>query len=584
MRLSGLFSKTSRTVPSGEVAKNAQLLMKAGYITKSMAGAYSFLPLGLRVLNKVEAIVRKHMNAIGGQEVLMNNLQPREWWEKVGSWNHEANDALFHVPSLNLPGTEYALSSSNEENVTSIAAQFISSWKDLPEYIPGAAWPLALYHIHTKFRDEMRPKAGLLRGREFRMKDMYDFHRTKESQSAYFEVVTDAYLKCFAELGLKALPVNASGGSFSDKFSREFQVVCEAGEDRLYIVESKGLVYNEEVAPVRAQSTIAQDSEWKELSRHDMPGVIGVEELSQKLGVHPEQCTKTLFYVDKNNEFVVAVVRADREVSEEKLRTIHRSALRMATNEEVLAYTGCETGYAGLYQLPDKAQKFVYVDDSCENLVNWECGANVSGVHMTNVNWSRDVPKPMQFWDIKTAMEGDSHPDSGDIYSVQKGAEVGNIFDLGTRYTTALGVRYTDENNQSQIPYMGCHGIGTSRLIGVLAELYSDEKGLVWPKSVSPFDIHLISYAGKNDDITVIQKIHQLSHELYAKNADKVVWDDRGVSMGEKLNDADLIGCPLHIILSTKNLKNNEVEIKHRSTGEIEKISLDEFHLRYLGE
>lgn len=583
MRLSRLFSKTSRTSPSGETAKNAQLLMRAGYITKSMAGVYSFLPLGLKTLTKVESIVRKHMDAIGGQEVLMNNLQPKEWWEKVGSWDHEANDALFHLPSLNLPGTEYALSSSNEENVTTIASQYINSWKDLPEYKQGSTdWPFSIYHIHTKFRDEMRSKAGLLRGREFRMKDMYDFHRTKESQAAYFEVVTKAYVDCFAELGLKAMVVNASGGSFSDKFSREFQVVCEAGEDRLYIVESQGLVFNEEIAPVHAPFSIELDTSMKPVQEHMMPGVIGVAELGKVLGVHPEQCTKTLFYMDKQNQFVVAVVRADREVSEEKLRAVHRSSLRLATNEEVIEYTGSEIGYAGLYNLPSKAAGFVYVDDSCESLVNWECGGNRSGVHVTNVNWDRDVAKPIRFWDIKAAQEGDIHPQTGEVYSVKKGAEVGNIFDLGTRYTEALGVRYTDESNQIQTPYMGCHGIGTTRAIGVLAELYSDEKGLVWPESVAPFGIHLISYAGKNDDPAIIQKIHELSSNLYDRQTGNVLWDDRGMSMGEKLTDADLIGCPIQIILSTKNLQNNEVEIKHRSTLTTEKISVEEFKQKYL--
>jgi prolyl-tRNA synthetase len=577
MRLSGLFSKSTRQAPSDETARNAQLLMRAGYVSKSMAGAYSFLPLGLRVLRKVEAIVRSNMDAIGGQEVLMNNLQPKEWWEKVGSWDHDANDALFHLPSLNLPGTEYALSSSNEENVTTIAAQYINSWKDLPEYTKGSIqWPLAIYHIHTKFRDEMRAKAGLMRGREFRMKDMYDFHRTKESQAAYFEVVTQAYLKSYQEAGLDALVVNASGGAFSDKFSREFQVFCEAGEDRLYVVPDTKIAYNEEVAPTQVPDPANTSTEQLELTKHDLPGVIGVNQLVKQLGITAKQATKTLFYMDQHHKLVVIVVRSDREVSEEKLRAIHKSKLRLATNEEILTLTGCEVGYAGLYNLQKIEGMSVYVDDSCQSLVNWECGGNESGVHMTNVNWGRDVPSPSEWYDIKAAKEGDIHPATGKVYEVRKGAEVGNIFDLGTRYTEALGVRYTDENNQPQTPYMGCHGIGITRMIGVLAEIYSDEKGLKWPEQVAPYKYHLISFAGKNDDLDVIQQVAKLSEQFYLSHPDQVLWDDRGVGMGEKFNDADLLGCPIQLVISSKSISSNQIEVRRRDDGTTTFVPLDQ--------
>jgi prolyl-tRNA synthetase len=576
MRLSSLFSKTVRNAPSDETSKNAQLLIRAGYVSKSMAGAYSFLPLGLKVLRNIESVVRTHMDQIGGQEVLMNNLQPAEWWKRVGSWDHDANDALFHVPSLNLKGTEYALSSSNEENVTTIVSQFVSSWKDLPVYTTGSTkWPLSIYHIHTKFRDEMRAKAGLMRGKEFRMKDMYDFHATKESQAAYFEVITAAYLKTYSALGLEAHVVNASGGAFSDKFSREFQVFCEAGEDRLYVVPGTHLVYNEEVAPVLVPNPNTQDSELLEVTKHLMPEIIGVEALNKELGIESTKCTKTLLYIDQHHALVVAVVRADRDVSEEKLRAIHKSKLKLASKEEVIKHTGCEFGYAGLYNLTAKDAK-IYVDDSCKYLTNFECGGNESGVHMTNVNFGRDVPEPTEYVDVKAAQEGDLHPESNTIYSIQKGAEVGNIFDLGTRYTESLGVRYTDAENKSQIPFMGCHGIGITRLVGVLAEVFSDEKGLMLPPQVAPAQYHLISYAGKNDDLEIIKQVHSLSEQFYQANNGNVVWDDRGVGMGEKFGDADLIGCPIQVVISTKNVTNNQVELKNRATGETKLISVSE--------
>lgn len=574
MRLSQNFTRTSRDVPSDEVAINAQLLIRGGYVFKTMAGVYSWLPLGLRVLNKVENIVRKHMNSIGGQEVLMNNLQPKSWWETSGNWDNEINDVLFHVPSYNLKGTEYALSTSNEENVTAIAKQYINSYKDLPDY-NERAYPLSIYHINTKFRDEKRSKSGIMRGREFRMKDMYDFHKNSESQARYFEVITQAYVSCFQEIGLEAKVVNASGGAFSSKFSREFQVLCEAGEDRLYLVPGTDLVYNEEVAPVKVEEFIALDS-LEELTEHDLPGVIGVENLHAVLGIPIIQCTKTIFFADTNEHLVVAVVRADREISIEKLTAIHQSKLVLANTSQVHEFTGAEVGYAGLYNLPKNEKVHVYVDDSCENLVNFECGGNKTGIHVANVNWERDILKPELFYDIKSATEGDIHPLSGEIYEVCKGAEVGNIFDLGTRWTKAFNVQYTDLNNTLQYPLMGCHGFGITRTIGVVAELYSDRKGLIWPESISPYHYHLISHAGKQDAPDLIKQIYDMSKEFYDSRPDLVLWDDRGVGMGEKLGDSELIGCPITIIISSKNITSNTIELRYRASGEVKYITIEQ--------
>lgn len=578
MKFTELFTKTSRDVPADEVSKNAQLLIRAGYIYKTMAGVYSFLPLGLRVLRKVEDIVRKHMNKIGSQEVLMNNLQPREWWEKAGNWEHDTNDALFHLPSLNLPNVEYALSSSNEENVTMIAGNYINSYKDLPDYnAKQGIWPLSIYHINTKFRDEMRAKAGLMRGREFRMKDMYDFHRNKQSQEEYFEVITQAYLDCFREIGLDAKVVNASGGVFSDKLSREFQVVCDAGEDRLFMIEEDNLVYNQEVAPCKVGDDYEGDTEFKSLQEHYMPGVIGVEELHKNLGVPVKQCTKTLFYTDSDDNMVVAVVRADREVSEEKLATLHKSKLKLANDVQTKEFTGCEIGYAGLYNLPKSDKIHIYVDNSCENLVNFECGGNKSGVHVTNVNWGRDVTKPDQFYDIKVAKEGDLNLVGGKAYVVAKGAEVGNIFDLGTRWTKALGVKYTDENNQVQVPFMGCHGLGVTRVIGVSAEIYSDDKGLKLPETIAPFKYHLITFYGEKENPDTIKKINSLAENFYHKHAGEVLWDnrvDKKIGMGAKLADADLIGCPFQVIITPRNIEKGQMEIRERKNNEVKNISI----------
>jgi prolyl-tRNA synthetase len=430
MKMSQLPIKTLRDSPSDETSKNAQLLIRAGYVFKNMAGAYSYLPFGYRSLNKIEHIVRKHMNSIGSQELYMASLQPKEWWMQAGIWEHDKNDALFHLPSGNLPGTEYALASTHESNLSNIVKQYISSWKDLPLFDKGTnQWPVSLYQIQTKFRDEMRAKAGLMRGREFRMKDMYDFHRTEESQKSYFEVITQTYLNCFSELGLTAYAVDASGGMFTKKLSREFQVICSVGEDEIMYSPSTGFAANVEVFDQALEAWVAK----------------GMEK-------------------------------------------------------------------------PSDLKKDVSV-------------------------------------------------------------EVGNIFDLGDHYTKSFEITYTDENNQKQYPLMGCHGIGTSRLLGVMTELFSDEKGLVFPESVAPFKYHIITHFGKKDEESMIKQVQTLANDLYIKHADNVLLDDRDESkagFGQKMSDAELIGCPTIIIITPRNVSQGMVEIKDRKTGVSELVPVQD--------
>jgi prolyl-tRNA synthetase len=458
MKLSQNFTKTIREAPADETAKNAQLLIRAGYVHKTMAGVYSYLPLGLRMINKIENIVRKNLDAIGGQEILMNSLHPKEWWDKTDRWN--TVDVLFKIQSQT--DKEYALAPTHEEQITPILKQYINSWKDLPDYSPKLGqFPLCVYQIQTKFRDELRSKSGVMRGREFRMKDMYDVHTNKESQSAYFQLVTETYHKIYNQLGLKSYAVDASGGSFSDKFSREFQVICKAGEDKIAYSESTGFSCNVEI----------------------------LEDIQK----------------------------------------------------------------------------------------NW-----------ANLNYGYDYPT-----DIKIAVS----------------AEVGNIFDLGQKWIKAFDVNYVDTNNQKAYPYMGCHGIGTSRTMGVIAEIYSDEKGLKLPAQVAPFEIHLITGINEKDDAEINAKILDIANQIYSgelkliktprgkyilldmtnttqllqlakedstfdlsqlSKSDEILWDDRGgkTSIGEKLKDADLIGCPIQIVVSKKSLENGGLEVIVRENGE----------------
>jgi prolyl-tRNA synthetase len=428
MLYSQLFTKTTKDTPSDETSKNAQLLIRAGFIHKTMAGVYSYLPLGLRVLNNIENIVRDNMNSIGGQEILMNALHPKKWWETTNRW--DGVDILFKLKSQT--NSEYALACSHEEQVTPIAQQYIKSWKDLPRYDPeNSKYPLSVYQIQTKFRDELRSKSGIMRGREFRMKDMYDFHATKESQDAYYELVKDTYLRIFDELGLKVFAVHASGGIFTQNDSHEFQVLTDAGEDEIYYNVETGFAVNSEVLEI---------------------------------------------------------------MKEEK----------------------------------------------------------------------QEIPPNL--------VKGIS-------------AEVGNIFKLDDKYTKAYGVTYTALDNTKMIPLMNCHGLGTTRTMGVIAEIYSDEKGLKWPESVAPFMFQMITSVNQKDDEETNAKILGLalqiydgeceSEELFSANPETVLWDDReSVGFGEKMSDAELIGCPWLIIITKRSLEGGGVELKNRVSGEVKIIEV----------
>ena len=568
MKLSRNFTRTTKDIPSDEVSKNAQLLIKAGFIHKTMAGVYSYLPLGLRVINKIENALRLQLDNIGGQEILMSSLSPKENWIKTNRWKEIPEYFCLQSQS----GAEYRLNPTHEELVTPIAANYVKTYKDLPDFDEtNNIYPLSIYQIQNKFRDEVRAKAGMLRGREFHMKDMYDFHKTKESQEAFFEKITQTYFKFYNFIGLEAYKVNASGGVFSEKFSREFQTVCVAGEDWLYIDKSIEEVYNQEVAPCVAP--IFDYTKEPEKIKEDLylESIIGTTALIKLLNIDITRSTKTLFYIDSDKKFVVAVVRSDRSISNEKLQKIHGKSLTLATNEVVIEKTGAEIGYAGIINLPEDL--IVYYDDSLKYMKNFETGTNKTHYHSINICFGRDLKYPDKFYDIKEAIENDVNPNTGSVYVVKRGSEVGNIFDLGQKWVKAFGVKYLDKDNVLQYPYMGCHGIGTSRCMGVIAELHSDEKGLKWPLNVAPYQVHLITHLGKDEEIN--RKILAEAEAIYSGigkqvgdvkiYSGEVLWDDRNsVSLGVKFKDADLIGCPVQIVITERTIARGEPEVRVR--------------------
>lgn len=551
MRVSNLFTKTSKTAPADEVAKNAQLLIRAGFVHKEMAGAYAFLPLGWRVIEKIKQIVREEMDGIGSQELMMTTLQPSEVWEKTNRWDDAVVDNWFKTKLSN--GTVLGVGLTHEEPIVDAVKPYVSSYKDLP---------VSVYQIGNKFRNEKRAKSGLLRGREFIMKDAYTFARDQQQHEEIYEKFAAAYHRVYERLGIGAhtFRVKADGGIFTKRYSDEFQTASPVGEDTIFHVPDTDLYFNVEVAPSCAPA-YEQSSDQKPMEECETPDVTGVEQLAKVLGVPVQQTVKTMLYVVDGDVTAVAV-RGDYAVNEVKLRmALDAKSVALADESTVRRVTGAEVGYAGLIGLPEDVR--IVADDSIEHLVNFELGANRTHYHNINVNWERDVARPSKFYDIKQAREGDMYPDTNQTYEVIRGVEVGNIFPLETKFTNALDTYYTDEKGERQEIIMGSYGIGVSRLMGVIAEHFSDDKGLVWPLSVAPFTVYLVrigsdAAAGHADE---------LYKELTAKGVE-VIYDDRDERPGAKFADAELMGIPYRVTVSDRLMEAGQYEMTSRATGE----------------
>lgn len=565
MLYSKLFGKTNKTTKEfGSV--NALLLEKAGFIDKTMAGVYTFLPLGLRVLNKIENIIREEMDKIGS-ELVMPSIVPLELWEITGRL--ETVDVLMKtVPAnkyaLAKNAAEYVLNSTHEDTITPVAKKFNISYK---------TFPFAVYQIQTKFRNEPRAKSGLLRCREFRMKDLYSFHTSEQDLKKFYEVAKIAYIKVFERLGLgkDTMIVLASGGDFTKDFSHEFQTRCETGEDMIFLVKSKKLAYNREIAPSKAPKVLYNDREM--LPRKDVEGkgIIGVEELAEYLKIPVEKTTKTLLFENEKGEIIAAAVRGGYDINEEKLcKASNSQKLLLASANKVKKITGAEVGYAGLLNLPNEVQ--VFMDESMDNRLNFEMGANKTHFHSTNINFDRDLPRPGKFYDLKVAKKGDFYPETGEEYEVFKTAEVGNIFPLNTKFTKAFGYTFTDKSGKQQPIFMGSYGIGSSRAMGVIVEKFHDERGIVWPEAVAPFKVHLIGLDLNEKEIK--EKVYKVYKVLKEKNIE-VLFDDREeIRAGEKFSDADLIGIPVRLVVSKRT--GDKIEFKKRNENATTLVSLDQ--------
>ncbi|WP_409275698.1 proline--tRNA ligase [Neobacillus sp. SCS-31] len=553
MRQSMTLIPTLREVPADADVKSHQLLLRAGFIRQNASGVYSYLPLAKRVLVKIETIVREEMDKAGAVELLMPALQLAELWQESGRW-YSYGPELMRMKDRH--EREFAMGPTHEEVITSLVRDEVKSYKRLP---------LTLYQIQTKFRDEKRPRFGLLRGREFIMKDAYSFHSSKESLDEVYERIFTAYSNIFARCGLNYRAVIADSGAMGGKDTHEFMVLSDIGEDTIAYSDTSSYAANIEMAPVVA-SYVKSDEAPRGLEKVRTENKKTIAEVSSYLQVDETQCIKSLlFKIDSRP--VLVLVRGDHEVNDIKLKNLFEaSTVELAEASETKSILGCEVGSVGPIGVKDVE---IVADFAVESIVNGVCGANEEDYHYVNVNPGRDF-EASRYADVRFIKEGDPSPDGQGTIQFAKGIEVGHVFKLGTRYSEAMEAFYLDENGKSQPMIMGCYGIGVSRTLSAIAEQFNDEKGLVWPKAVAPYQLHLIAVNTKDEAQS------NLSEALYESLGKKfeVLYDDRQERAGVKFADSDLIGLPVRITIG-KKAAEGIVEVKSRKTGEVFEVQTD---------
>jgi prolyl-tRNA synthetase len=548
MKQSRTFIPTMREVPSDADIISHQLLLRAGFIRQNTSGIYSFLPLGNKVIRKIETIIREEMEAIEAVEVLMPALQQAELWQETGRW-YSYGPELFRLQDRHK--REFALGATHEEVITSLVRDEVKSYKKLP---------LTMFQIQTKFRDEQRPRFGLLRGREFIMKDAYSFHATEESLDEKYQEMKQAYTNIFTRLGLDFRAVMADGGSIGGTDTHEFMALSDIGEDTIAYSDSSSYAANVEMAEVNMEYEKLVE-ELKEVEKIATPDQRTISEVASFLNVDASRLIKTLiFKVD--DELIAVLCRGDYEINDIKLKNVLGATLvEFAHEGDVKELLSCEVGSIGPVKLPLDLK--VIADHSVASIVNGVCGANEDGFHLSNVNPERDFAID-RYEDLRFIHEGDTSPDGTGTIKFAKGIELGHIFKLGTTYSEAMEGTFLDENGRAKPYIMGCYGIGVSRILAAVAEQHNDENGLKWPTKIAPFDIHLIAVNLKDES----QK--ELADELYSVlNSYRydVLYDDRPERAGVKFADSDLIGLPIRITVG-KRASEGIIEVKFRQTGE----------------
>jgi prolyl-tRNA synthetase len=557
MRLSTYPINTLRDVPADAEVVSHQLMLRAGIIRRLAAGLYTWLPAGLRVLRKVETIVREEMNRAGALELLMPTVQPAELWQESGRWDQFGPELLRLSDRHDRP---FCYGPTHEEVITDLARREIRSYRQLP---------VNLYQIQTKFRDEIRPRFGVMRAREFTMKDAYSFHLDPASLEDGYQAMYDAYTRIFTRMNLRFRAVRADTGSIGGSASQEFHVLADSGEDAIAFSDGDDYAANLEMAEAlpppgpRADATVP-------LARVATPGVRTIAELTAFLGIAAPRCLKTLLVEGNDGGVVALVVRGDHELNAVKAQKLPgvASPLRMASPEQVRAAAGCEAGFIGPVGLALK----VYADHAALNAADFVCGANERDVHLTGVNWGRDLPEA-EAADIRNVVPGDPSPTGRGRLDIARGIEVGHIFQLGRKYSESMGATVLDEQGQSVAMYMGCYGIGVTRVVAAAIEQNHDDRGIVWPEPIAPFHVSLIPI-----NLQKSERVREVAERLYVEMQAagfEVLYDDRDARPGVKFADDELLGIPHRVVVGDKGLARGMLEYRARSGGDPVDVPLD---------
>ena len=557
MRISRFFLSTSKEAPSEAELLSHKLMLRAGLIRRLGSGLYSWMPLGLRVLRKVEAIVREEMNQAGALELLMPAVQPAELWQESGRW------AVFGPQMLKIKDRhqrDFCFGPTHEEVITDIARKEIRSYRQLP---------VNFYQVQTKFRDEIRPRFGVMRAREFVMKDAYSFHPSAESLDETYRVMYATYSRIFTRLGLKFRAVAADTGAIGGSGSHEFHVLADSGEDGIAFCPDSDYAANVEMAEglVPAMSRAAPTEDMRDV---DTPKQTACEDVAALLGI-PVQRTVKLIAVMAEGRLTVLLIRGDHNLNEVKTNKIEGLAdFRFATDEEIRAVFNCPPGFLGPVGI-DRAQIRVIADRQVAVMSDFVCGANKPKFHTAGVNWGRDLPEPDLVADIRNVVAGDPSPDGAGSLGIARGIEVGHIFKLGTKYSEALQAKYLDEKGQSQVAVMGCYGIGVSRIVGAAIEQGNDERGIVFPQAIAPFELAIVPLGLKRSD-AVRDAADALYQQCLAAGID-VVLDDRDERPGVMFADMELIGVPHRVVVSDRGLKDGLLEYQGRTDAAAIKVA-----------
>ena len=551
MRTSRFFLATLKEIPADAEIISHQLMLRAGLIRQVASGIYNWLPLGLRVLGKVESVVREEMNRAGAQEVLLPAVQPAELWRESGRWDDYGPELLRFTDRHQ---RDFCFGPTHEEVITTLARSTIRSYRQLP---------INLYQVQTKFRDEIRPRFGVMRSREFIMKDAYSFDRDTQGMAESYQTMYDAYTRIFKRLGLETQAVEADSGTIGGNFSHEFHVMADSGEDAIALCSPCDYAANvEKVDLARPVSSRAPPSE--KMSEVDTPNQHTIADLCNFLAVNAEKTVKTLVVQGASGTPIALILRGDHELNSVKAEFLDEVAkpLRMASAEAIHNATGASPGSIG----PVGLKIPMIVDHSAGVLTDFICGANRDDVHLTGVNWGRDLPE-LTTQDIRQAVSGDPCPiDSKKEIQVRRGIEVGHVFQLGTKYSEALDATYLDANGRNQPLYMGCYGIGITRIVAAAIEQNHDDNGIVWPPPLAPFDVCIVPIGLKKSP-----KVAQVVEELYKELVDagfEVLLDDREERPGVMFSEMDLIGIPHRIVVGERGLTNGSVEYRNRASGE----------------